>query len=413
MRDVLLKRDFFLLWMAGLVSISGDRMLSVALPLFIYAETGSVFATSTMVICMHLPVALLGSAAGVYVDRWNLQRVLVITNALRATLLITLLVAEIQQALWILYAVGALEAAIGTFFGLGENALLPRLVSRAEFAQANVLNSLNNNLALLIGPILGALVLTTFGLFAVVLADVVTYLVGAALIALIRNPQGDDTIRPQPSPSTFSGDMAAGLRHLTGSKILVTLLLLRATSSIGEGLLVPQWIPFLKEVLQGSDEFVGLFISIQGIGGLIGGVLFGALGARWRPLYVLCILSFAQAFIDFAQFNLPSVSPAGFPVEAVALGLVVVFGLTVIPRYSSNMTLLQLGTAESFRGRAFGVMDAIASSLFLVGLLSSAPLSQAIGIVPVMNAAGLLFLLGAFVVLYALRRSVDSDLGQQ
>ena len=104
MRDVLLKRDFFLLWTAGLVSISGDRMLSVALPLFIYAETGSVFATSSMVISMHLPVAILGGVAGVYVDRWNLQRVLVVANVLRAVLLITLLVVEVQQALWVLYA---------------------------------------------------------------------------------------------------------------------------------------------------------------------------------------------------------------------------------------------------------------------------------------------------------------------
>ena len=311
------------------------------------------------------------------------------------------------------YAVGAVEAAIGTFFGPAENALLPRLVDRSELARANVLNSLNNNLALLIGPIIGAFILTAFGLLAVVLADMATYVIGAALISFIRNGQGDDTVCPQPSSSTFRHDMAEGLRYLMRSRILVTLLLLNATGSIGEGLLVPQWIPFLKEVLQGSDEFVGLFISIQGVGGLIGGVLFGALGARWRPLYVLCVLSFAQALIDFAQFNLPSVSPIGYPVEAVALGLVVAFGLTVIPRHSSRVTLLQLGTAESLRGRAFGAMDAIGSSLFLVGLLSSAPLSLAVGIVPVMNAAGLLFLLGAFIVLYALRRSVDNDLEQR
>ena len=75
--------------------------------------------------------------------------------------------------------------------------------------------------------------------------------------------------------------------------------------------------------------------------------------------------------------------------------------------------MVQLGTADRLRGRAFGAMDAVGSTLFLVGLLSSAPLSLAVGIVPVMNAAGLLFLLGAFVVLYGLRKSVDSDLEQK
>ena len=68
MREVLFKRDFFLLWSAGLISIAGDRMLSVALPLYVYGKTGSVFATSFMVVSIHLPVALLGTVAGVYVE---------------------------------------------------------------------------------------------------------------------------------------------------------------------------------------------------------------------------------------------------------------------------------------------------------------------------------------------------------
>ena len=406
MRDVLLQRDFFLLWSAGLISIAGDRMLAVALPLYVYGKTGSVFATSFMVVSIHLPVALLGTAAGVYVDRWHLRRVMVIANCVRAVLLLLLLIIDIDRFLWVVYVVAAIEATVGTFFGPAENALLPRLVKRERLVQANVLNSMNNNLALLIGPFLGALTYTSGGLVGVVVADSATYLIAAGFISSIRS-RASSTSQTIAAPSNFHGfkdDLLDGLRRIGLSRLLITLCVVRALGGIGEGLLVPQWIPFLKEILRGTDGYVGVFVSVQAIGGLIGGAVFGTLGGRWNPLAILCAASLIQASIDLIQFNTPLVLTVGPTLHAVAIILVVLFGLLSISKHASYTTLLQVSTTEAFRGRVFGAFDAIGSALFVFGLLLSAPLSSLAGIIPVMNVAGLMFLIGGFTIYLEIRR---------
>ena len=83
MLSVLRQRDFALLWFAGLVSITGDWMLVVALPITVYELTGSAFATGAILITNKLAALVLGSIAGVFVDRWDRKRTMVIANLIR------------------------------------------------------------------------------------------------------------------------------------------------------------------------------------------------------------------------------------------------------------------------------------------------------------------------------------------
>ena len=144
--------------------------------------------------------------------------------------------------------------------------------------------------------------------------------------------------------------------------------------------------------------------AVEAIGGLIGGALFGSFGARWGPLVVLCTATWVQASIDLTQFNAPLLVPVGFPLHAIAIVLVILFGLMSIPLHASYTTLVQVNATESFRGRVFGTIDAIGSFLFVFGLVLSAPLSAAVGIIPVMNLAGLLFVVRGLVIYSDIRR---------
>jgi len=82
MLAVLRRRDFGLLWLGGLISVAGDWVLYAALPYFVYARTGSTVATAGMIVAELAPGVVLGSIAGVFVDRWNRKRVLVVANVL-------------------------------------------------------------------------------------------------------------------------------------------------------------------------------------------------------------------------------------------------------------------------------------------------------------------------------------------
>ena len=63
--------NFLLFWLAGFISLLGDHLLGIALPYYVYAQTGSALATGATVVANHLPPILLGSVAGVFADRWE------------------------------------------------------------------------------------------------------------------------------------------------------------------------------------------------------------------------------------------------------------------------------------------------------------------------------------------------------
>ena len=131
---VLRRRDFGLLWLAGLVSVAGDWVLMTALPYVVYDRTGSVLATAGMVAAQLAPSILLSSFAGVFVDRWDRRRVLVVANLLQA-LTVTALLLVGDGTLWIVYAVAAAQSAFASFSQPAESALLPTLVPRSSWSR--------------------------------------------------------------------------------------------------------------------------------------------------------------------------------------------------------------------------------------------------------------------------------------
>jgi len=75
------QRNFALMWLAGLISLAGDWALSVGLPIYVYTLTHSVLATAITLMCAVTPGVLVGSVAGVFVDRWDHKRTMVAINA--------------------------------------------------------------------------------------------------------------------------------------------------------------------------------------------------------------------------------------------------------------------------------------------------------------------------------------------
>ena len=130
MLATLRQRDFSLLWFAGLISISGNWMLSIALPVAVYKLTGSTLAVGGMLLTSTLPGILFGSLAGVFVDRWERRRTLVIVNVLLALSILPLMLVRSVDSLWIVYLVSFVESTLSQFFTPAENAMLPLLSDR-------------------------------------------------------------------------------------------------------------------------------------------------------------------------------------------------------------------------------------------------------------------------------------------
>src|SRR5690349_4124071 len=108
-------RNFTLLWLGATISMIGDWMLFIGLPVYIYSLTGSTLATGITFIIEIVPNVLLSSVAGVFVDRWNRKRVMVAADLLRAVAVLLLLGVGSTQQVWLAY-VAALIMSIASQF---------------------------------------------------------------------------------------------------------------------------------------------------------------------------------------------------------------------------------------------------------------------------------------------------------
>src|SRR5215217_1454678 len=186
MGGILRQRDFALAWTGGLVSMLGSWALWIALPIHVYQLSGSALATSGVVAAAVAPGVLIGSFAGVFVDRWNRKTTLVLGNVLLAAATVPLVVVREEAWLWLVYPLVFALSTVEQFTEPAENAFLPRLVDAEDLLAANSLNALNNSLARLGGPALGGALYAATGLIGVVAVDAASFLVAAALLALVR-----------------------------------------------------------------------------------------------------------------------------------------------------------------------------------------------------------------------------------
>jgi len=400
---VLRRRDFALLWFAGLVSLTGDWMLIVALPITVYQLTGSALATGGVLIANKLSALLLGSVAGVFVDRWDRKRTMVVANLVRAPVLLLLVAVDSAERVWIVYVVAATVSAVGQFFRPAENALLPRLVGQEDQVPANALNALNDNLSRLAGPALGGLVALWFGLGGVVAVDAASYLVAAGMIAaIVTSTRPDRTPLPDTTVVAATGaviwrEWLAGLRLIRDNPVLRVVFGVFAVASLGEGVMQTAFWIYIDQVLGGGTREAGWLLSAQAAGGLVGAVVIGAWAKTQPPVSLLGWGAIGVGLIDLMIFNYPAF------VSGIWLGLVLmaVDGVAATAFGTGYTTALQAEAADAYRGRVFGALGATSALFMISGAAIAGLATERLGAVAVLTidslgyAAAGAFALGA------------------
>lgn len=396
-------RNFSLLWWGGLISMLGNWMLIVALPVYIYQQTGSTLATSLMFIAGTVPRVVLGSVAGVFVDRLERKRTMVVCNLLLAATVVPLFLVTGSGMLWPIYAVALFQASIGLFFGPAENAFLPSLVNRDNLVTANALNALNNNLARLIGPAVGGLIVSYFGLAGVVVFDVASYLVAATLITLITPPdrtplEHAPNTAPLPLLLGWRSGWLEGLAQIRQSRVMTVVLYAMTLAAFGEGSFSVLFAPFITEAFAGGTLQFGWVMSAQAVGGILGGVLIGWL----RDLEPTRLFAFGLLYlglIDLVMFNYAALVATLSPV----IVLMVVVGVPATAIGAGYTTLLQTHAGEAFLGRIFSMVDALSALTLLTGMAFAGFLGELVGVITLMKVQGAAHTLAGLFVLIRLR----------
>ena len=404
MLATLRQRNFALLWSAGMISSIGDWVMFVGLPIYIFLLTHSILATSLMMLVGRIPRILLGPVAGVFADRWNRKRILVVTNLLLTGVVLLLLLVRTPTLVWIVYLEGVIEASVDQFFNPAQNALLPTLVPAEQLVTANSLNSLSFELARLVGPALGGVVGATLGLNGIVALDSASFLIAALLIMPIVAPK-----RSAPA-AAHGGSLAAeeagavmrvwrdwmdGLRVIVRERTLKVLLAAMAITSLGEGVIGVLYPIFVYRILHGGPGQIGTLMTAQAVGGLIGAALVGRIGSRALSRWVIGLTSFAFGSIDLVIFNIPRV----FPSFGLQIALFILVGIPVMFFITGMQTLAQLRSPDAYRGRISSSIGTTVGVLGLIGTIIAGTITDHFGVVAVLTfqgagyiAAGLLML---------------------
>lgn len=399
MLAVLRRRNFALLWFGGLLSMIGDWVLITALPFALYQRTGSALAASGYLMASLLPSFLLGSVAGVFVDRWDRRRTMIVADLLRAGLLGTLLISRDGEHLWLVYAVVACQSAVSAFFGPAENALLPTLVEEAALVPANSLNVLNNNLARLLGPPLGGAVFGLLGLHGVLLFDAVSFVLSGVLIALVAVPPAvgsPDRARVAPGKTwaAVGSEWLAGFGVIRRSRLIAGVFAVAGLAGFADCINSALLVPFVDTVLRGGAQGFGWLLSIQAIGGLFGSVVIGRTGDRLSPDRLLALSMVAVGTMSLVLVRFPSLTLA---LVFSALG-----GVTAVGYLVSQQTLLQRNVPDHFRGRVFGAWDTTNAFLRLAALALAGGFGDIVGILPLLYVMGGLRVLAGVLAHFAL-----------
>ena len=139
------RRDLRLVLSAGIISLTGDWILTIGLIYRVYAVTGSAVASALTMACSFAPQVLLGAAAGVFADRWDRKRTMIAADLLLAVGLLPLLLVRGTAQIWIVFAVMFWEGSVQQFFSPAEQAMVPRLVPDEELLTANAMNGQVSN----------------------------------------------------------------------------------------------------------------------------------------------------------------------------------------------------------------------------------------------------------------------------
>ncbi len=393
MIGVLRHRDFALLFWGGLVSVAGDWLLFAVLPYVVYVRTGSTVATAGMTVAELAPGIVLGSIAGVLVDRWDRRRLLVAVNLQQGLVVLGLLgfVAD-ESFLPVVYAVAAAQSALSAFSMPAENSLLPTLVGSDELVAANALNALNNRVGRLGGLALGPVVYAVGGLGAVTVADAGSFVVAAVLVALMR------TRGAVPADTGEAGrffvEWREGIRLVRGERPIAVLFVVFALMTFGGTMLDPLQAAWVRDVLGGGPGVYALLKTVHSASGIAGSLVVGSVGARLSPRLLCGGGSVVAAVMLLVRFNVP--------VVAVAVTLSAVAGAVAVGSSVGVDTLAQQRVPEPYRGRVFGTLQATIWLASLLGAVVGGIGAEWLGVVGMLDVASGLVGLAGVVVLLAL-----------
>jgi MFS family permease len=379
-RGLLLQRNFSALWWGQLISILGERFTYLALVGLLaehtdhFRDAGSSWLLSVLANVMLAPVLILAPFTGAWVDRWNLRRVLIVSDTLRAAVVLSLpWIYGMFHGVAPMFALVFVLFTCNVFFLPAKSAITPEIVPPSQLLAANALLSVAGIVSTAVGALVGGWVIDHWGWQLALEINAGTYLVSVVALAIIQyHPAAHADAGPRGETHGYLREVMAGWKVLmSNGKVGLGLTALAAVWMGGGFLHVAGNQHIQRAASVPGMERLGLLMCALGLGaGASTWWVNGHGRSLPRPLLLgvglLCAAGGLVAFAVSTRF-------------AVFVMSAFVIGVFVAPAFVLSETLLQEGAEPRQRGRVFSARDFLMRLLFLLTVTLAAWLTRSFG----------------------------------
>ena len=374
------------------ISLFGSSLVQYAIMWYITLNTKSGSMMTVAIICGFLPTFFLSPFAGVWADRYNRKRLIILSDSMIAT--VTLVMALVflsgKDDIWLLFLMSGIRA-IGTAIQTPAiGAILPQIVPVEKLTKVNGINGTLQSFIMLFSPMASGALLTFTKLEVIFFIDVFTAAAAIFILyALLRLPKSEKPVAV--TKSSYMSDFKLSLIYIKSHKYLVELFVFFAFFFV---LISPAAFLTPLQVARTFGDEVWRLTAIEitfSIGMMLGGLLIAYWGGYKNRIHTMTLASLLIGASTLALGLVPEFS--------VYLIIMTLTGV-LIPIFNTPCTvLLQERVEDEFLGRVFGVLTMISSAMMPMGMLLFGPLADIIKIEWMLIATGVLLFIQGFFLL--------------
>jgi len=345
-------KNFILLWSTQSLSQFGSAMTNFALVIFLYEKTGSALQTALLSICSYAPYVLMSIFAGALSDRWDKRRTMLTCDVIAALCTVSVFVLIRTDTLvpWHMYVLNAVNGLMNTVQQPASDVSMSLIIPEKHYQRTSGLRSFSNSLVTILTPVAATVILSFFGIGAVILIDLVTFLAAfVVLLFFIRIPDANgETAKKEPLLEAAKG----GLRYLNENRLVLTLILFLA----GINLVASAYNATLPAMIlprpNGGEIVLGTVQSCAGLATLAGSVFVTLMPApknRIRVIFLTLLLSMGIENFMLAFCHTP-----------VMWCMAQVIGWLPIPLMNANLdVVLRTSIPIEMQGRVFSCRNTL------------------------------------------------------
>jgi Arabinose efflux permease len=344
-------RDYRWLWSGQVVNGIGNQITRIALPYQVYVLTGSTLAIAALALFQLVPIMLFALGAGSLADAVDRRRLLMATQAGLATCSVALVLLALTGGPPIpaLFAVAFVAAGLGAVDQPTRSSAIPRLVPSPRLPAAIALNQLNFQMASIVGPAIGGILIATVGLAGAYAVDFVSFL--ASLVALTA-------IKPLPPVGAVTRPgmeaIREGLRFARERRAILGSFVIDLDAMIF-GMPTALFPVLALDVFGTGPTGLGLLAAAPAAGAFLG-ALFSGWVSSVRRIGRAILVTVAAWGLAITAFGLVTVS---FPLALVCLAFA---GAADVFSAVFRSTLVQLETPDNLRGRVMSIHTLVVTS---------------------------------------------------